>query len=67
MPASNYVHLDDVTIIRATDLAFLIEWDGGQYWLPRSQVADPDDYSEGDVCNLSITEWIAREKGIEVE
>lgn len=66
MSASSYVHLDDVEIKRETDSAFLIVWEGDEYWIPKSQMADPDRYSEGDRdCNVSITEWIAGKKGIE--
>lgn len=66
LSASNYVHLDDITIKRVTDKAMLIEWEEEEFWLPLSQVADADDYEAGDQhCNISITEWIAKEKGIE--
>lgn len=65
MSASRYIHLAGVNILRETDKAFLIELDGEEYWIPMSQVADPEDYQEGDVdVELSITEWIAGEKGI---
>jgi hypothetical protein len=68
MSASNYVHLDDVTIKRETDKALLIVWEGEEFWIPLSQIADAGDYHQGDEhCNLSITEWIAKQKGIEVD
>ena len=51
-----------------TEKALLIKWDGLQYWLPVSQVSDPDNYEAGDKdVTVSITEWIAGEKGIEVD
>ncbi len=67
MGASNYVHLEDVTVVRKTDSAFLLRLDDDtEEWFPRSQVADPDDYDEGDEgCTVSVTEWIAKKKGIE--
>ena len=64
--ASNYVHLEDVEIVRETDAAFLILVDDEDHWIPKSQIADPERYSEGDRhCTISITEWIAEQKGIE--
>lgn len=66
MGNSRWVLLEDVTILKETDAAFLVELeDERQEWLPKSQIADPDDYNVGDVCDLSITEWIAHEKEIE--
>jgi hypothetical protein len=65
MSASSWVHIDVEEIIKETDGAFLILVDGCQIWLPKSTVADAGDYSEGDCdCGMSITERIAREKGL---
>lgn len=65
MSASNWIHLDDVFVIKVTDSAFLIEVDDEQHWIPRSQVADPDDYKQGDQnASMSITEWIAKQKNL---
>jgi len=66
MPASNYIHIEIDEIKRVTDKAILIVYDGTEIWLPKSQVADCDNYQEGDLnCTISITEWIANEKGLE--
>ena len=64
MGASGWVHIDVERIMRETDAAFLVrlthEWGGDQIWLPKSQVSDGGNYSEGDVdLTMSITEWIA--------
>lgn len=66
MAFSNYVHLDVAKIKRETDAAFRLRLeDGTEYWIPKSQIADPDDYKEGDEnCTVSVTEWIAEQKGI---
>ena len=65
---SDYVHLEDCTIRKETASAFLVEFDGTDYWLPKTQVADADNYAEGDEgVTLSITRWIAYQKGIEGE
>lgn len=66
MGMSNYVHLGDVTILCETDKAFEVEYEGECIWIPKSQIADPDTYSPGDCVTLSITEWIAEQKGISV-
>lgn len=65
MSASRWIHIDVDRIIRETDAAFLIEIDGDEIWLPKSQIADVDDYNAGiEDCVMSITEWIAMEKGL---
>lgn len=66
MSAEGWVPLENVDILKETDSAFLLLLDGGEkVWIPLSQVCDPDDYAEGDEgVTLSITEWIADQKGI---
>jgi hypothetical protein len=67
MAASNWVHLDVSEIKGESDLAFLVELeDGEELWLPKSQISDPQDYNRGDRnVTLSITEWLARQKGLD--
>lgn len=67
MSASGWVHVDVEKIIRETGAAFRARLsDGREVWLPFSQIADADAYAEGDEnVTLSITEWIAEQKGIE--
>lgn len=66
MSASNYVHLDVEVIVRETEKAFLLRLESGEeVWVPISQVADADDYSEGDTdCTVSVSEWFARKEGL---
>lgn len=65
MGASRYVHLEDCRILKETKDAFLIEYDDEQYWIPKSQISDPDVLEEGDYgITVSVTEWIANQKGI---
>lgn len=53
-------------IVRESEKAFLIEIDNEEIWIPFSQIADCDQYEAGDEnITISITEFIAREKGIE--
>lgn len=66
MGASGWVHVEVERVIRETDAAFKVLIDDEEVWLPKSQIADADDYKPGDTnCTMSITEWIAKEKGIE--
>lgn len=67
MGQSHYVHLEDCRIVRESAAALLIEYDGEEHWIPRSQIADHEIYDEGDEgVTVSITEWIADQKGITV-
>jgi hypothetical protein len=69
MGATNYIHLEDCDIIAVTDKAVLIEYEDEEYWIPVSQLADGEDHSfeRGDEgVTVSISEWIAKEKGIDV-
>ncbi len=50
---------------KETDAAILVEVDGVQHWIPKSQISeDSEVYEEGQTGELVITEWIATEKGI---
>jgi len=68
--ASNYVTVNFDKIKVETAKAFLLILDdeeGTEVWIPKSQMADPEDYKEGDQNgSVSVTEFIAREKGLEV-
>lgn len=68
MGASNWVTLDVAEIKKETEKAFLVRLcDREELWIPKGQMADPEEYKEGDCdCQISISEFIAREKGIEV-
>ncbi len=62
-----WVHIEVAEILRETDSAFKVKLESGdEHWLPKSQIADADDYDAGDVnATMSITEWIAEQKEIE--
>lgn len=59
---------DEVVIKAVTDLAFLMEIDGDDHWIPKSQILDggnfDDDSELGDQGELLIPEWLAIEKGL---
>jgi hypothetical protein len=64
---SNWVHLDVAEILIETEKAFRVRLeDGSEHWLPKSHVNDASDYEQGDEnCSISITEWLASQKGLE--
>jgi hypothetical protein len=66
MSASDWVHLAFDEVLRETERALLVRLsDGEEVWLPLNQIADPDDYQVGDRDGeISITAWLAREKGL---
>ncbi len=66
MSDEDWVHLDVAVIRQETEKAFqVILEDGSIHWLPKSQIADADDYTAGDRnCTVSVTRWIAEQKEI---
>lgn len=66
MSASEWVHLDVELIVRETEKAFLLRLEGGaEYWIPRSQISEPENYEQGDEdVTISISQWIAEQKGL---
>lgn len=68
MPQSDWVHLDGCKILATTASAILVRYDGEKHWFPRTHVLEGEDMEAGEDEDLtiSITEWIADQKGIEV-
>lgn len=66
MSASSYVYVQVDRIVRETDKALLCDIGGEEMWLPKSQIADADDYCDGDEdVEIAITDWLAKEKGLD--
>lgn len=68
MSASEFVHLEDCDILNVTDRAILIRFKSETHWIPVSQLADGEDHNfeKGDrEITVSISEWIAEQKGID--
>jgi hypothetical protein len=68
MSAGNFVHLEECDILAVTERAVLVRYEDEDHWIPVSQLADRDDHNHevGDKgVTVSITEWIAEQKGIE--
>lgn len=53
------------TCLRETENAILVDIDGSEYWIPKSQVDDASEvWLEGDQGDLVITQWVAEKKGL---
>ncbi len=70
MSASRYVTVKVAKILKETDkalLCLLVE-DNREEWIPFSQIADYEDYDEGDAdLEISVTAWIAEKKNLDFE
>ena len=65
MSSSNWIHLDVEKIVKITDSAMLVLIDSEEFWLPLSQVDDSESFQEDDEnITVSVTEWIAKQKGL---
>lgn len=65
MGESRYIPIVVDEVLKETDKAFLCLIEGTQYWIPKSQMEDSENVSEGELdCEMAITEWIAQEKGL---
>jgi hypothetical protein len=66
MSASRWVHLEECSVKAVTERAILVEYEGEELWFPLSQVSEGDQYENGDEgVTISVTEWIADQKGID--
>jgi len=57
----------EAVCIKEGDQALLVEIDGEEYWIPKSQIHDDSevfDDKKNDRGTLVITEWIAEKKGL---
>ena len=62
---SSWVHLEGCKVLRVTDKAMLVEYSDSEIWLPLSQVSESGQYEAGDEdVTISITEWLAKQKGL---
>jgi len=61
----NVVRIEGVECLRETDKAILVDIEGDEHWIPISQVDDDSEvYSRGDIGDLVISEWIAKQKDL---
>ena len=62
---NDYTHLDVEKIKTITEKAMLIKLEDGEHWVPLSQIADADDYEEGDEdLTLSVTAWFCKKENL---
>lgn len=65
---SKYVRIEPVDILRETDKALLVRYQGEEHWIPLSQIEEPEGCEVGDTStSLVITRWIAEEKELDFE
>lgn len=61
----NTVSFDDIEVISDSEKAILVNVDGMDCWIPKSQIDDDSEvYEKGTFGKLVISEWIAKEKGL---
>ena len=53
----------DVEIIATTDDAVLVEIEGSEEWIPRSQIEVGYDWEKGDTGEMQISEWLCGQRG----
>lgn len=59
------VKFENITCKAESERAILVEIEGDEYWIPKSQVDDDSEvYAKDHSGELVISEWIAEQKGI---
>jgi hypothetical protein len=59
------VDIDDVECTIEVDKAILCIIENDEIWIPKSQIDDESEVQgKGDMGTLTITKWIAKNKGI---
>ncbi len=53
----------DCTFVRETELAMLLEIEGEELWIPKSQIG-ASKKKDGKPIRVELTDWIARQKGL---
>lgn len=55
----------EVRVVQETDMAYLFDYGGKeQVWIPKSQITDSCEDSDGKLTSIFIPEWLAVEKGM---
>lgn len=57
------VEIDVDRFVRETEKALLVEIDGEQHWLPKSQLLDIDS-DDNESGTVTVRHWLAVEKGL---
>jgi len=54
----------ELTVESPSGKAFLVQIEGEEVWIPKSQIHDDSEvWRKGDTGNLYITQWLAEQKG----
>ena len=67
MAHNELIDVEDLTFVRSTDAAILVEDpDGDEVWLPKSQIEWPEEAlaERGDTITVTMPEWLAEKKGL---
>lgn len=58
-----WIEMEGCYIGRETEKAFQVHHDGEVFWIPKSVIQDPGDFSKGDEgCLILVKEWFARKE-----
>lgn len=58
--------IEDVSVVKETDLALLVKIDDEEHWIPKSQIVDESEiWKMGQTGKLCITDWFAEQAGLE--
>ena len=55
-----------VKVLRETPAAVLVRYDGDEVWFPKSRIDEILENTSDGIVGMSITKWIAEQKGIEL-
>lgn len=58
------VAIEGCTVVAETELAYLLEIEGVEVWIPKSQIFYQDVYERGETGTFTIPEWLAEAKEI---
>lgn len=63
---AEYATIKGAKCVGETAAAILVEVDGEEHWIPRSQLHERDNEvtEEGDEGDLVVAEWLALDKGL---
>lgn len=57
---TDYITIPDVSAVHETEKALLVEIEGDQYWVPKSQISDDSEvFEDGNEGDLVVSEWFA--------
>ena len=57
-------HVFECTILLHTERAIKVDYQGEELWIPKSQIEDVDDLPARGNSEITVTAWIAKEKGL---